>query len=445
MSNLSSLLDRKTWVALPAYALVFLMLVFPMIYPVFYLKLFLFAFILAAVGIATLTTGQIGLHPTVVLWTIALSTLSCVFVFEGFFAGAPGAKEASQLYVIWPIIYVLAIAGVRNERILLGLTRTLAVSTSCIAVYSIVYMLILVHVLPESRYFDLISFDWKPQEIYQNEGFIAMQFPGLNSLPFLVPFTLAGLVTCLPRVLGALRLHRAWLWTAAFLGLVSVMVSGRRGLFLVTLTTPFLTLLFLSFQPMAERHLSRKALFRVTASGVLAVVVSLVCLNVVSGVTLSGLADRFSVGFDFGPTTDDNGASERREQYHALLAGWMENPILGAGHGMPAFGSIRSPESRWNYELYYFALLYQTGLVGFTAYAAGILWIFWMGVRVIRAGGYLSALMVACLVGMSSFLVANATNPYLARLDGIWTIFLPLALINFWLLRRAAPCRSTLA
>ena len=121
----------------------------------------------------------------------------------------------------------------------------------------------------------------------------------------------------------------------------------------------------------------------------------------------------------------------------------MASPILGAGHGAPAFGSIRSEERPWLYELYYLALLYQTGLVGFTAYAAGIFWIYWMGVRVIRAGGQLSALMVACLVGMSSFLIANATNPYLAGLDGMWAIFLPLALINFWLLRHPAPRRSS--
>ena len=438
MSSRSSLLDWESWAALPAYALVFLMVVFPMISPVFYLKLFLFAFLLATVGITMLTTGRVGLHPTVALWTFALSTLSCLFVLEGFFAGAPGAKEAAQTYVIWPIIYTLVIIGVQSKRILLGLIRTLAISTSCIAIYSIVYMLVLVRILPENKYFDLNSLDWSHQAIYQNEGFIAMQFPGLNSLPFLVPFSVAALATCLPRIMGAAPLRRAWLWTAVFLGLVSVLVSGRRGLILVTLTAPFLTLLFLSFQPMVERHLSRKSLVRITASGVLAAVISLAGLNAVSEISLSGLADRFSAGFDFSPTTDDNGANERREQFHALLAGWMDNPILGAGLGSPAYGSIRSPQSPWNYELYYLAFLYHTGLVGFTAYAAGIFWIYWMGVRVIRAGGYLSALMVACLVGMSSLLVANATNPYLARLDGIWTIFLPLSLINFWLLRRPA-------
>lgn len=445
MSSRISVFDLQSWTTLPAYALIFLLLMFPLVSALLHVKAFLLAVILVTVGIVMLKTGQAGLHLTIAIWTLSLSALGFLFVLEGFLAGAPGAQQAVGVYVIYPILYVLMIAGVRNERILFGLIQTLIASTICIAIYSIIYMLIQMQILPESRYFDLISFDWDVQAFDPHEGFISMHYPGLHSLPFLIPFLLAALVTCLPRALGAQPLRRAWLWTAAFLGLASVLLSGRRALVLVTLIAPFLTLLFLCFQPMVQRRLSRKALVRVTASGVLAVVVSLACLNAVSGISLSGLADRFSAGFDFSPTTDDNGANERREQFHALLAGWMENPILGAGLGSPAFGSIRSQLQPWSYELKYMALLYQTGVVGFTAYAAGIFWIYWMGVRVIRAGGYLSALMVPSLVGMSSFLIASATNPYLEMFDGMWAIFFPLALINFWLLRRAAPYASALA
>jgi len=439
MSSKNLLLDWKIWVTLPGYALVFVMLVFPIVSALFYVRMFLLAAIVVTVVLAMVTTGRAGLHPTIALWTFSLSALSILFVLEGFFAGAPGAAETVSVYVIFPIIYSLMITGVRNERILSGFIRTFTVSTICISIYSLVYLLIQTKVLPENTFFDLISFDWDPQAFGLHDEYIGMTYPGLNSLPFLVPFSFAALVTFLPSTVGSLSMRRAWLWLAAFLSLVSVLISGRRALYLVTMTSPFLTLLFLSFQPMTERRSSKKALVRVTASAVLLVVISLVSLNAIFGVTLSGLADRFSVGFNFGPTSEDAGTTERRIQYHALVAGWTANPILGAGHGAPAFGSIRSDQRPWLYELYYLALLYQTGLVGFTAYAAGIFWIYWMGVRVIRAGGRLSALMVACLVGMSSILIANTTNPYLAGLDGMWAIFFPLVLINFWLLRHPAP------
>lgn len=431
----SSLLDWKTWVTSPAYILVFLVSVFPMIRALVYVKAFLLAAIITTVGVVMLKTGRTGLHLATALWTVSLSVLGFFFVLEGFFAGAPGAENTLGVYAVYPIIYLLLIAGVRNERILTGLVRTFIIAISCIAAYSIVYLLIETNVLPPSRYFELMSLGWEPQMFVLDEGYLGMQIPGLNSLPFLVPFSLAVLMTCLPRIIGNAPVRRISLWTAALLGLAAVALSGRRALFLVTLMAPFLTLLFQSFQPQTQRNLTRKALARVTACGILAVVVLLVCLNAAYGIGIAALNDRFSAGFDFSPTTGDNGANERREQYHALIAGWMENPILGAGHGAPAFGSIRSQEHPWSYELCYVALLYQTGLLGVAAYTAGIFWIYWMGARVIRAGGYLSALMVSSLVGMTSILIANATNPYLTMFDGMWPIFFPLAVINFSLLR----------
>ncbi len=96
----------------------------------------------------------------------------------------------------------------------------------------------------------------------------------------------------------------------------------------------------------------------------------------------------------------------------------------------------------WAYELYYLALLFQTGLLGFMAYGAGVAWTHVMGLRVIREGGPLGEMMLPILVGTSCFLIANATDPYLARFDGLWVIFLPLAVVNLWLLSRREQAES---
>ena len=132
----------------------------------------------------------------------------------------------------------------------------------------------------------------------------------------------------------------------------------------------------------------------------------------------------------------------REEQYAALLDGWSENLILGGGHGSYVPASLRSETMPWAYELYYLALLYQTGVVGMTFYTAGVLWIYWMGVKIIREGGVLARMMFPTLVALSCFLIASGTNPYLPRFDGLWVIFLPVALINFWLLNRPMPTAS---
>jgi len=424
----------KNSLNVPAHLFVFVMLTFPLVNALFYVRIVLLSVVLLIVMALVLKTGRLGLHPTIILWTYSLTALSFLFILEGCFTGAPGAFKTVSVYVIFPSIYAVMIAGVRNERILTGVIATFVFSTICISIYAVTHLLIQTGLMPENKFFDLISFDWELQAFDIHDKYIGMQYPGLKSLPFLVPFTLSASV--IPTTLGSsvpLFLRRAWLWIATLLSLLAVMISGRRALYFVTLIAPCLIFLFSSFQPKSERRVSRRALVQVTAAGLLTVLIVLIVLNVLFGVTVTGLEDRFLGGFNFSATADDSsGAIERATQYRALLAGWMENPLFGAGHGAPVYGSIRSDTEPWTYELTYLALLYQTGLFGFTAYSAGVLWIYWMGLRVIRAGGQLSGLMVASLVGMSSILIANATNPYVAGLDGMWGIFLPLAVINLW-------------
>ena len=124
----------------------------------------------------------------------------------------------------------------------------------------------------------------------------------------------------------------------------------------------------------------------------------------------------------------------RREQFFALLSGWMDSPMLGAGHGASAKGSLRSYESSWAYELSYVALLFHVGIVGFLCYTAGVVWVYWMVLRIIRSGDQMGLYLLPILVGTTCFLIANATNPYLGKYDYIWVIFLPIAFINYWLL-----------
>ncbi len=88
----------------------------------------------------------------------------------------------------------------------------------------------------------------------------------------------------------------------------------------------------------------------------------------------------------------------------------------------------------WAYELTYVALLFQTGVIGFFFYSVGVIWIFVMGLRMAASSHRLADQMLAVLVGLACFLVANATNPYLAKYDLMWVIFLPVAMINHYML-----------
>jgi hypothetical protein len=144
----------------------------------------------------------------------------------------------------------------------------------------------------------------------------------------------------------------------------------------------------------------------------------------------------FLRGFDF---SREASAIPRRDQLFALLRGWADAPLLGAGHGASAPGVVRAREMPWAYELSYVALLFQTGLLGFVAYASAVGWLMWMLVKVIRVGDELSLLALPVTVGMVCFLIANATNPYLAKFDYLWILFVPIGVVNYWLLRPVQP------
>jgi hypothetical protein len=124
----------------------------------------------------------------------------------------------------------------------------------------------------------------------------------------------------------------------------------------------------------------------------------------------------------------------RRDQFLALVDGWLQQPVFGSGQGAPAPGFIRSVETPWSYELTYLALLYHTGIVGFVVYTAGLFWTFLKSRQIARTGWPQAPYLVATLVGTASFVLANATNPYLEKYDSIWVLFLPIAFINVWLI-----------
>lgn len=420
--------------AWPAYLLFFLMLAFPSLYRFLYLKAFLFALLLAFVAIAGLR--RLRLHPQIVMWTLFLSAVSLFFGLRGLFLGAVGASKCIQVYAFWPLVYMVLLGGI-SERIVKGLEKTMVFATIFVAVFLAYCVLGELNIVPPLPHLDWI---FTQEElalgfvfaVLFGAGHAEIMFPAIGSLLFLVPFLLAAAV--IPRSPNEGWVSKPWIITALALSLPIVVLSGRRGLQLVVMLTPLSTLAFGLFQPRKERWRLSRSLAVLTLSLVLLAAVSAIALRSSDKITFEGLADRFSEGFDFSASNRAVNEIVRVEQYLALMDGWRQAPFLGRGLGAVAPASIRSEGMPWLYELCYLDLLFATGLLGFAAYAAGILWIYWTGIKIIRQGGSDGRFMLAALVGMTGLLIANGTNPYLARFDGIWPIFLPLAFINHWLI-----------
>jgi hypothetical protein len=410
---------KAIWIA---YFLFFLMLFVPLTYQI--IKAALLLMVSGFLVFTTLLRRRIALHPAILMWTLFMVVTGLGFMLLGLVNDGPGALRSGTVYVLWPLVYTLLIAGIRNIEIVEGIFRILLIATIAIGMYSLSFILYRTGRLPGFLYVRLDQ----GQALGFVHGQIAYRLHSLNSLFFIVPFLITILLVW-PRGFE-MPVSRFWLWIAFILGMVSVLLSGRRALWLVVAITPFLVFLFRLFVISNYRLANGRSVIKVLLGVSTVALVTYYYLHTTYGFSVVDVANRFLEGFD---VTAYRGTLVRRKQLSALLQGWWESPLVGTGHGTAA-SYVRGDENSWTYELTYISLLFHTGILGFLIYASGVVWIIWMGLKVVRSKGKLGNFAFPVLIGTSCFLIGSATNPYIVTFDYVWIIFLPIALINLWLL-----------
>lgn len=409
------------------YAFFFSMLFVPLTYR--YVKASLLGLLMVMIIIHALVRGKLYLHRTIFLWTLLMIANGLTSFLIGVINDTPGALYVAHTFILWPPVFILLVAGITNENIINGLIKVLIISTIIISLYSLFYILNSAGYLPGELYAGIIDHG---QRIDFREGYVHYTSSSIYTLLFSVPFLLSALMIWLRD--AHMPVSRFWLWVAIILSLPVVLLSARRSLWLVVALSPIFTIVFYKLSVVKYRFF--KKMCRIFLCFILLIFILLTCLQIVFKIDFLLMFQRLTDAFQFHL---DAAAILRREQFFALLQGWMDNPLLGAGLGAGVENSGRSAQT-WQYELFYILLLFQTGVIGFAIYFASVAWIYWMGFKMIRSGEYLGLCMTPVLVGTSCFLVASATNPYLGTFCGLWPIFLPIALINVWLLTRKKYC-----
>lgn len=409
------------WARIPGYLLFFTMLFVPTTYQP--IKAILLALTLATILAPMLWNRRLDLHPSVLVVTMLMALTGLFFVGYGLIRGTPGALRVSTVYVLWPLLYLLFVGGVARKSVLESFLKLLVFGSICVSAYCLIYVLTTIGWLPKFLYIELDQ----DQRIAFFAGFIKFNIDSLTTLLYTVPFLLTALISWSKELNPPVS--RVWLWTALLMGVVVILLSGRRALWIILFISPFLALAFRQLLPGEIRKTTRKI-----ATGVL---VGLVVggLGIYGYITytfhfdITGAVDELQQGFEFNDSTQDSPFA-RQQQFLAMKEDLSASPILGYGHGAVAHYSVRSEDTPWAYELAYLALMLHTGLLGFTLYLGGVVWIYRHGCRMIRSGTWLGLLMLPVLVGMTAFLIGNATNPYLEKYDFLWVIFLPVAFIN---------------
>ncbi|MPY67621.1 hypothetical protein F8S09_13160 [Deinococcus sp. SDU3-2] len=363
--------------------------------------------------------GRFTLHPSTLRAALLALCTSLAWLLYGLLRQNPGALFSTLIYLIWPTFYLVvfttALSSWSVYRVLRRLMLLSLLLLSLFILYFVAYSFGLAPATP------LLALPFG-QGIAKYEGFTALRFYAISTLIFLIPYAAAKLLFPAP---GAGRWQRGLTAAAFLLGVAAILFTGRRAaLVTVALAVP-LTLTLVQFSPGPLRRRATRGM------------AGLVCLAVLGGGVSAAFFEgpRVLIGSLAGQVSRSLFASEqtaddvvRVEQADSLLDGWVKSPLVGAGLGATT-GYLRSERS-WNYELQYHMHLFQMGVLGVLLYGLGIAWIFRNGVRIIRRGGEAGSEMTALLTGLTCFLVANATNPYLQAYGHLWTLFLPVAVIN---------------
>lgn len=405
------------------YTLFFIMLFVPTAYQS--IKAVLLFIVLFIIIISFFRKQKPRLHISVLSWTLVVTITGAFFLFIGSLNGTAGALRVTTVYFIWPWVYTLFIAGISRPHLIDGLIKVLLFSAIAVEIYILTYIFYSFNLLPSFLYVEL---DLR-QAIGFHNGYIEYSIDSLSLLVFFLPFALAGILVWTKN--SNLPISRSLLWIEFIIGILLALLSGRRALWLSLAFSGLISIPFSQLLPQVKTN-SKRRLFIIALAITLFSVYIFNYLKSSFDLDISAMVEYFTAGFD---SSRDESTAIRENQFYALVEGWLNSPFFGAGHGAEA-SVIRSAEQPWSYELSYIALLYHTGLIGILIYAGSIAWIYWMGIKVIRSGDRLGLYMFPVLVGTSSFLLANATNPYLTKYDYMWVIFLPLGLINCWLLKK---------
>ena len=384
--------------------------------------------LLTGAGLAALKRG-FRFDPWILGFTLVCVTASTLFITWGAFNHAPGALRVGTVYVLWPLVYLVFIGVMSHPRDWKPYVDAISVST-------VVAVAMILAILAEAAGFlaipaaQLLEFLDAGVALY--EGIVEFNLVTTSTLLFAVPFLIAKVVGGYSRERPLMKFIEA---IALLGGLVALMFSGKRALWVVVALSPFIALV------MMRAYGARLPVARLGGFAAI-ILVALGTAAVAYELDPVAIWDDFAKGFDFAAQEEHVGAWRRKEQFFALLAGWEASPLFGAGHGGPASDKFGLEEESFAYELSYVALLFHVGLVGVVIYALPLAWLYYRSIKLMREDPTSRAMMAPLLVGMTGFLIANATNPYLEKFDYLWVIFLPAAVPNSYLVtrrRRPAP------
>ncbi|PMH45950.1 hypothetical protein BCU68_09145 [Vibrio sp. 10N.286.49.B3] len=387
--------------------LLFLSIVFPVVFQP--LKMFILMAILLVTVILSYR-GLLLINKNVLMFSFFYSLIGIAWSVYGEVEGNPGASRVITVMFFYPIIFGL-LTVYYKDNLLHSLHKLIKLGGLSILLIQIAFILSSLGIDGGGVSEFIKGLYGHLAVVNSGDGFLLFTLPNVSSLLFIIPYFLVYILYNKNTSFSDLFL---------LLGLVAlILLTGRRAFFLAT----FLTLILIIPIGYLAGFSQFKVLMSITvisvtfiASFLLAVMLNVINTDMLYESILS------IVQFNSDPSNN-----ERLLQLYALYDGFSESPLIGAGAGAVA-SYIRSYEHPWAYELYYASLLFQYGLIGFIFYLVGVIYLIASMIKKIFYSQY-DVYYISILSGMVSFLIATFTNPYLAKFDYMWVIFLPASIV----------------
>ena len=353
------------------------------------------------------------------LASFTYSLFGLLYSLYGIIRNNPGAFPVLTVMFLWPLLYAFISPLMNQTKSLVWLTKIFLFTLTIIVFYTFYFF---AHKVGFIHGWAYIKLNLKPRLSFYN-GYIRYNLYNISSLFFLVPFAFNYAWFRLKE-----KKISKWLLLILLLSLIISLFSGRKGLWVTIVLTPFLmgfSNLLLNKKWINIFNFNNLSINRNYLKYFI-IPITIGFVFVLIGLHFNSITmwNYFKSGFEFN-NPNYSSAYSRGIQFRSLIKGWIDsNVIFGAGNGAVA-SIIRLRTMPWAYELSYVNLLFSTGLVGCIFY---FLWFLWGILRLRNALNKREDLLIyviPILTGIFGILIGNATNPYIEKFDYLWIIFLP--------------------
>jgi hypothetical protein len=382
---------------------------------------------LVAIILYKILLNKLHIQKDIALLSMISILFGSFFIFNGVIHSNPGAIPSITVILIWPFLYMLFIGANGYNNIFIAIDKVLLFSAYFIPIYGLYFLLGKTNIIPSTFFFNIF-----PKDVMGGvglyEGSIEVSILNLASVLFIAPYIFT-------KFLLQDDFKEKFIYgIAIFLLIGIVLLSGRRALLLVTVGSLLLILIASFFIKLKKigKDIRRKGIALILYT-IMITFILIIIVRSYYEIDLYKIYDSIIEGLSFDSSSDPS-TQARTMQFFSLINGWSQSPIFGNGFGAVA-SVTRNTDMPWAYELSYIALLFHVGLFGVIIYVSLVFWIVWQGLKISKNMEDIQYIF-PYIVGLLSFLVGNASNPYLMKFDYLWVIFLPVMYINYYKLTK---------